>query len=98
MENMALILAAAVITYLTRIAGFALNPSLLSPRLHAALAYIPIAAFSALAVPGIATGSGTLDARLAGALAAALVIYRFSALWAGLTAGMLVFWLVQWVA
>lgn len=57
------------------------------------LGYVPVAAFAALAAPGLATGSGSLTARMAGAVLAAVVVLRFGILWAAIGAGMAGFWL-----
>ena len=94
MERIWTIAVVAGLTYLTRIAGFQLGQRQLPATFDRFLAYVPIAAFAALAIPGIADGSGTLPARLAGATLAALVVLRFSQLWLGLLAGMAGFWAI----
>ena len=93
MERLATILAIAALTYLTRIAGFRLGERRLPAAFDSFLAYVPVAAFAALAIPGVADGAGSFPARLAGAALAALIVLRYSALWAGLLAGMIGFWL-----
>ena len=97
MERLWIILSVAALTYLTRIAGFRLGDRQLPPAFDRFLAYVPVAAFAALAVPGIAEGSGTFPARLAGAVLSAVVVLRFSQLWIGLLAGMAGFWVTGWV-
>lgn len=94
MERLWFILPVALLTYLTRIAGFRLGTRQLPPTLDRFLVYVPVAAFAALAIPGVAGGAGSLLARLIGAALLAVVIYRVSYLWAGLLAGMVGFWLV----
>jgi branched-subunit amino acid transport protein len=94
MERLWFILSVAILTYLTRIAGFRLSSRELPPMLDRFLVYVPVAAFAALAIPGIAEGAGTFPARLIGAALLAVVVLRFSRLWAGLLAGMAGFWLV----
>ena len=97
MERLWIIISVAILTYLTRIAGFRLGDRQLSPAFDRFLAYVPIAAFAALAIPGVAEGSGTLPARLAGAALSAIVVLRIGHLWAGLLAGMVGFWLTGFV-
>jgi branched-subunit amino acid transport protein len=94
MERLWFILPIAVLTYLTRIAGFRIGSRELPRALDRFLIYVPVAAFSALAIPGVSEGAGTFPARLIGAALLAVVIYRFGHLWAGLLAGMAGFWLV----
>lgn len=92
MERMPVIVAVAIATYLTRIAGFRMSRSTIPPAFNRFLAYVPVASFAALAAPDIADGPGTLPARLIGAGLAALVVLRVGPLWAGLLAGMAGFW------
>jgi uncharacterized membrane protein len=89
-----LIVAAALITFATRLAGFQLGEQRLHPRLRRALDYIPVAAFAALAIPDVASGAGAFPARVLGALVASLIILRFGVLWGGLAAGMSAFWII----
>lgn len=93
MERLPMIAIVALLTYVTRIAGFRLSDRHLPPTFDRFLAYVPIAAFAALAIPGIAEGSGTFPARLTGAVLSAVVVSRFGQLWVGLVAGMAGFWL-----
>ena len=97
MERLWIIVSVAALTYLTRIAGFRLGDRQLPPTFDRFLAYVPVAAFAALAIPGVAEGSGAFPARLAGATLAALVVLRFSHLWAGRLAGMAGFWAMGWL-
>ncbi|HLT21383.1 MAG TPA: AzlD domain-containing protein [Thermomicrobiales bacterium] len=96
MERIALILAVAVASYATRIAGFTLDRQAIPRRLDRALTYVPIAAFTALIVPGLRAGDGgALDPiRIAAAILAAAVVLLTRQLWAALLAGMTVFWLL----
>ena len=91
-ERVLLIVAVAGVTYLTRVAGFTLGKRTIPPVIDRFLAWVPVASFAALAVPGIADGGGTLPARIAGAVLATLIALRFGALWACLLAGMAGFW------
>jgi branched-subunit amino acid transport protein len=105
MSQLGLILAVALVTYATRLAGFALaararsdNASDRAVTTSAAtrfLAYVPVAAFAALVVPGLTAGPGDLPARLCGAATAALAVWRAGHLWAGLAAGMAAYWLAR---
>ena len=96
MERFGLILALAVASYATRIAGFTFDRDSIPRQLHRALAYVPVAAFTALVVPGLrASEEGSLDPiRIAAAILAALVVLLTRQLWAALLAGMAVFWLL----
>ena len=111
MSQLGLILALALVTYATRLAGFALAARARPAGARAApvdgdqavpesaatrfLAYVPVAAFAALVVPGLVAGPGQLPARLCGAAVAALAAWRTGRLWAGLAAGMAAFWLAR---
>ena len=97
MERLWIIFSVAVLTYLTRIAGFRLGDRRLPPAFDRFLAYVPIAAFTALAIPGVAEGAGTFPSRLAGAALSAIVVLRYGQLWAGLLAGMAGFWVMGYV-
>jgi branched-subunit amino acid transport protein len=90
-EHGLLILALAAMTYLTRVSGFLLGhrrASLLATR---ALHYVPIAAFAALIVPGIAV-PGELAPRLVAAVFTGAAAVRTGKLWAALLVGMTVYW------
>ena len=94
MERVGLILAVSAVSYATRIAGFSLDRSLIPPQLNRALAYVPIAAFAALIVPGLSE-EGALDPiRIAAAILAATVVLLTRQLWASLLAGMVVLWIL----
>jgi branched-subunit amino acid transport protein len=94
MERFALILAVAAASYLTRIAGFRLGRGAIPPALDRTLAYVPVAAFTALVVPGLGDGGAPDVARVAGAIIAAVAILVTGRLWASLLAGMAAFWLL----
>lgn len=92
-----LIVAAALITYMSRFAGLALGKRQ-PPRFASYfLAYVPIAAFAALVIPDLVSGSDERFPRLLAAAIAAMVVYRFGKLWACITVGMTVYWLTRWV-
>ncbi len=101
--GLALVVAAGLVTYATRLAGLVLAARLATagagaPRgrawgtLDALLGYVPIAAFAALVAPGLELGGPEALPRLAGAAVAAAVVLRAGALWAGLGAGMAIYW------
>ena len=102
-ERLALVLAVAAVTYLTRLAGFRLRLGRRSPAGETALpasierflAYVPIAAFAALVAPGVAGGSGSLIARLAAVLCAAVAAVRLRRLWLSIAAGLAGYWIVE---
>ena len=95
-ERIPLILAAAAVTYLTRFAGLSLGRREIPEPVRVFLGYVPIAAFAALLAPDLATGGSETAPRLLGAGIAALVAYRFGALWACIAVGMAVYWLMRW--
>ena len=88
-----LILAAAVVTYGTRISGFLLGQRKLPAWLNRFLTYVPVAVFAALLTPDLNVGGAGMWPRLIGAAVATIVVLRFRQLWAGLIAGMAGFWL-----
>ncbi|CAN5605762.1 hypothetical protein BH23CHL2_BH23CHL2_26350 [soil metagenome] len=93
MERFGLILAVAIASYATRIAGFTLDRQVIPRRLDRALTYVPIAAFAALIVPGLSGNDGSLDiVRVGAAALAAVAVLLTRQLWASLLAGMVVFW------
>lgn len=95
-DRIPLILAAAAVTYLTRIAGLTLGRREIPATARVFLSYVPIAAFAALLAPDLATGGSETAPRLLGAGIATLVVYRFGTLWACIAAGMTVYWLTRW--
>ncbi|MEZ4522387.1 MAG: AzlD domain-containing protein [Thermomicrobiales bacterium] len=94
-ERAGLIAVIALGTYVTRVVGFTLlNRKAIPARLDRALAYVPVAAFAALIVPGLSS-DGNLDAvRIVAALLAAGAVLLTRQLWAALLTGMAVFWLL----
>jgi len=94
MDHLGLIAAVAVVTYATRIAGFALAERELPPTMGRFLSYVPVAAFAALAAPGVAAG-GEVGPRLLAVAAAAVVVLWLERMWAGLAAGMGAYWLAR---
>lgn len=91
------ILAAAVITYLTRIAGLRFGKSQLPATVQRFLHYVPIAAFSALIIPGLTSPDADIVPRVAAAVVAIAAVLRFGRLWFCLAVGMSVFWLTRWI-
>jgi branched-subunit amino acid transport protein len=96
MTAMPLILILAVVTYLTRVAGFSLAGHTVPPWIDRFLTYVPVAAFAALIASGLGAGTPEIAPRLIAAWATLAVMLRWSRLWAGLTAGMLAYWLSGW--
>lgn len=91
-ERLGIILAVALLTYATRLAGFAIAGRALPLSVERFLAYVPVAAFAALLVPGVVTGDGETAPRLVASLAAAFAVRRLGTLWAGLSVGMAAYW------
>lgn len=92
---MPLIVAAAVITYLTRIVGFYLRADRLSPRFKRFLDDVPIAAFAALAAPGILAGGDENLPRTVAALVAAVFVWKFRSLWVCIVTGLAAYWVAR---
>lgn len=95
MANFGVILAAALVTYAARLAGFSLGDRELPPALGRFLAYVPIAVFAALVAPALGLGDAQWAARGLGVVAAAVAGWRTHQLWAAVAAGMVVFWLAR---
>lgn len=95
MGDIGIILAAAFVTYGTRIAGFSLAQRQLPAIFGRLLTYVPVAIFAALIAPDLGLGTIEAPARLLGVAAAALAVWRTRQLWAGLGVGMLTFWLIR---
>ncbi len=95
---MPLILAAAVITYLTRITGFYLRADRFPPRFKQFLDDVPVAAFAALAAPGILSSGDAVSPRIAAAVIGAVFIYKSGKLWICVAAGMAAYWGVRLVS
>ena len=91
------ILGAALLTYATRFAGLGLGKRQPPPFVRRFLGYVPIAAFAAIIAPDLAVGGDETAPRLAGAVIAAVAVYRFGKLWACIAAGMAAYWLVRWL-
>lgn len=97
MGDMWLVLAAAVVTYLTRIAGFSIGKRPIPAGVDRFLGYVPVAAFAALITPTLEVGGMDVVPQLIGLALAGLVVLRWDALWAGLAAGMAGFWLASFL-
>ena len=95
MANLGLIVAAALATYGTRLAGFGLSRRTVPPLFNRFLTYVPVAVFAALIAPDLGLGGGQMVARLLGVAAASVAVWKTRQLWAGLAAGMVVFWVVR---
>ena len=89
------ILAMALVTYLPRLAGFALAGRRPSPFFLRFLRFIPITVFAALVVPALPGNAGELPIRLVTAAAASVTIWRYHNLWLGILVGMGAFWLLR---
>lgn len=95
MNKLVLVAIVALATYATRVAGLTLGQRSIPPLLDRFLTYIPVAVFAALITPNLGIGTHQVAPRLIGVIAAALVVLRVKALWAGLVAGMAVYWLAR---
>jgi branched-subunit amino acid transport protein len=90
-EHLLMILALAALTYLTRVSGFLLGARQPPPSVMRALHYVPIAAFAALIVPGLAI-PGEFAPRAIAAVSAGVIALRLGKRWAALLIGMAVYW------
>lgn len=98
----AMILGAAAITFLLRFSFLGtLKPAAISPRLRAALRFVPAAVIAAIVVPALVIRDGAIqlavsNPRPAAALVALVVAWLTrSVIWT-ITAGMAALWLAQW--
>ncbi|GAQ00029.1 AzlD domain-containing protein [Leptolyngbya sp. NIES-2104] len=100
MNEAALIVGMALLTFSLRYALLGMSGRiLLSPKLRNALRYVPPSVLSAIVVPTVVmpVDDTVLNARLMGAIAAIVVGYRTKNLLLTILAGMLVFFLWQWL-
>jgi branched-subunit amino acid transport protein len=96
-ENAAIIAAAAVVTYSTRLAGLSLGDRTMPAELRRIFDRVPVAVFAALAAPGIAGSNVDISPRLAGSLVAVFAFLIARQYWVGLLAGMLGYGLARWI-
>lgn len=90
-EHLLMILGLAALTYLTRISGFLLGSRRAPPEVARVLHYVPVAAFAALIVPGLAV-PGEIAPRAIAAVCAGVAALRLGKLWVALLIGMAVYW------
>ncbi len=95
MANLGIIVAAALATYATRLAGFGLGGREVPPVLGRFLAYVPVAVFAALIAPDLGLGGADWAARGLGVAVASVAVWRTRQLWAGLALGMVVYWVAR---
>lgn len=95
MSPLLTIVLMGVVTFIPRWAGLRLSGREVPPFWLRFFNYVPLAVFPALIVPEIAGAGSGIPVRLAALLIAALVLFRFRALWAGLLSGMAAFWLLR---
>jgi branched-subunit amino acid transport protein len=95
LDLLLLIVTAAVLTYATRIVGLSLGQRPVPPVAVRFLSYVPIAAFAALAIPGLGGSGDALIPRVAAASVTVVVMLRTRQLWACLIVGMAVFWMTR---
>lgn len=93
LDFLPLIVTVAILTYLTRIGGLVLHnrrPSLFVERV---LDYIPIAAFTALIIPGLTDSGPDLTARLLAGIVAIVLAVTTGRLWLVVAGGLGIFML-----
>jgi branched-subunit amino acid transport protein len=87
----AILVGAAAVTYLTRIAGLYAGNRDLSLRAQRILAYVPIGAFTAIVALGFTDSNGEINARLPAAVVAGALALMKKPLWLCLLAGLVVY-------
>jgi branched-subunit amino acid transport protein len=92
-----MIIAMAVATYMTRLAGFTISTTRIPPWAGAFLRYVPIAAFAALVASGLHGDPGSIESRIAGATVAGIMMLWSRRLWIALVGGMTCYWVVGWL-
>jgi branched-subunit amino acid transport protein len=95
MNRFLIILGMAVVTYVPRLGGIALNVAQIPPFWRRFLRYIPISVFAALIVPALPGEQGEVLIRLVAASMAGLVTWRTQQMWAGILVGMGAFWILR---
>jgi branched-subunit amino acid transport protein len=90
LEHLVMIVALALLTYLARWSGFLIDARRVPPVAERVLAYVPIAAFAALIVPGIAV-PGEIAPRVFAAICSGAIALRWGKLWVALLAGVVTY-------
>lgn len=97
MDELALVVGMAVVTFLVRYPVLAIVGRVSLPsRLFHALRYVPIAVLTAISAPAVLMPTGTLDVRpqnayLIGGVVAIFIAWRVKSLLATIAIGMVVF-------
>ncbi len=99
-----MLLGMAVVTYGLRLVFFL--PGVgdkLPPRLRQAMSYVPVAVLTAIVIPEVFLAQGQINTNLAnpqlwGMLATGVVMWRSQRLLLAIGAGMLVYYLLRWLA
>jgi branched-subunit amino acid transport protein len=87
LDHMAMIGVLAILTYLARWSGFLIDARRVPPAVERVLAYVPIAVFASLIVPGLAV-PGEVTPRVIAAICSGVISLRWGKLWVALLAGM----------
>ncbi len=94
MNHSVLILSTAILVYLCRLSGFAVNPPADSARLQAFFSFVPVATFSALTVSAFARELGLWEVKLIAFLVTGVYLWRTKQLGYSLLLGLGVFFLL----
>lgn len=97
MSPLLTIVLMGVVTFVPRWLGLRLSGRAVPPFWLRFFNFVPLAVFPALIAPEVAGAGDETGIRLVALAAAALVLLRFRALWAGLLGGMAVFWILRWL-
>lgn len=95
-EHAAIIGAAALVTYATRLAGLSLSEWTMPAEIRRIFDRVPVAVFAALAAPDIAGSDVDISPRMAGAVVALIAFLLARQYWIGLLAGMVGYGLARW--
>ncbi|WP_432724020.1 AzlD domain-containing protein [Jeongeupia wiesaeckerbachi] len=102
MNTVLLLAGMAGVTYVLRVGFWFGIGDGLPAWFKRALHYVPVAVLTAIVVPAVLLKNGAFDldihnARLVGALATGLIVWRFKHLLAGIGGGLLIFVLWRWL-
>ncbi len=95
MSPLLVILGMALVTFVPRYLGLRLSGRAVPPFWLRFFQFVPVAVFPALIVPELIAVPEETGIRLLAFVVAGLVLLRWRALWTGLLAGMVAFWLLR---
>jgi len=93
--TMLVILGMAVVTFIPRYLGMRLSGRAVPPFWMRFFQFVPVAVFPALIIPELFANPQETGIRLLAFVIGGLVLLRWRAMWTGLLAGMVAFWLMR---